>query len=244
MAQVALLVDQLKRYLRGQGVTYASLARRLGLSESSVKRSFSRQSFTIERLEQICNLVGLEISDLVELMNRERNYLTELTAEQERTLVQEPKLLLLAYLLVTGWQVEQVVANFRIDEPEASRLLVRLHRARIIDLLPLNRVKLLTARDFTWRKDGPIQRFFAEQVQAEFLASQFAGQSERLRFVGGTLSRTSLTQMQQAIDRIAREFNELSRRDSSLPLAERHGCSAVFAIRPWEFSMFQDLRRK
>jgi transcriptional regulator with XRE-family HTH domain len=244
MAQVALLVDQLKRYLRGQGVTYASLARRLRLSESSVKRSFSRQSFTIERLEQICNLVGLEISDLVELMNRERNYLTELTAEQERTLVQEPKLLLLAYLLVTGWQVKQVVANFRIDEPEASRLLVRLHRARIIELLPLNRVKLLTARDFTWRKDGPIQRFFAEQVQAEFLASQFAGQSERLRFVGGTLSRTSLTQMQQAIDRIAREFNELSRRDSSLPLAERHGCSAVFAIRPWEFSMFQDLRRK
>jgi transcriptional regulator with XRE-family HTH domain len=244
MAQVALLVDQLKRYLRGQGVTYASLARRLRLSESSVKRSFSRQSFTIERLEQICNLVGLEISDLVELMNRERNYLTELTAEQERTLVQEPKLLLLAYLLVTGWQVEQVVANFRIDEPEASQLLIRLHRARIIELLPLNRVKLLTARDFTWRKDGPIQRFFAEQVQAEFLASQFAGQSERLRFVGGTLSRTSLTQMQQAIDRIAREFNELSRRDSSLPLAERHGCSAVFAIRPWEFSMFQDLRRK
>jgi transcriptional regulator with XRE-family HTH domain len=244
MAQVALLVDQLKRYLRGQGVTYASLARRLRLSESSVKRSFSRQSFTIERLEQICNLVGLEISDLVELMNRERNYLTELTAEQERTLVQEPKLLLLAYLLVTGWQVEQVVANFRIDEPEASQLLIRLHRARIIELLPLNRVKLLTARDFTWRKDGPIQRFFAEQVQAEFLASQFAGQNERLRFVGGTLSRTSLTQMQQAIDRIAREFNELSRRDSSLPLAERHGCSAVFAIRPWEFSMFQDLRRK
>jgi transcriptional regulator with XRE-family HTH domain len=244
MAQVALLVDQLKRYLRGQGVTYASLARRLRLSESSVKRSFSRQSFTIERLEQICNLVGLEISDLVELMNRERNYLTELTPEQERTLIQDPKLLLLAYLLVTGWQVEQIVANFRIDEPEASRLLVRLHRARIIELLPLNRVKLLTARDFTWRKDGPIQRFFAEQVQAEFLASQFAGQSERLRFVGGTLSRTSLTQMQQAIDRIAREFNELSRRDSSLPLAERHGCSAVFAIRPWEFSMFQDLRRK
>jgi transcriptional regulator with XRE-family HTH domain len=244
MAQVALLVDQLKRYLRGQGVTYASLARRLRLSESSVKRSFSRQSFTIERLEQICNLVGLEISDLVELMNRERNYLTELTADQERTLVQEPKLLLLAYLLVTGWQVEQVVANFRIDEPEASQLLICLHRARIIELLPLNRVKLLTARDFTWRKDGPIQRFFAEQVQAEFLASQFAGQSERLRFVGGTLSRTSLTQMQQAIDRIAREFNELSRRDSSLPLAERHGCSAVFAIRPWEFSMFQDLRRK
>ncbi len=62
---------------------------------------------------------------------------------------------------------------------QLKRLLIRLHRARIIELLPLNRVKLLTARNFTWR----------------------------LKTV---------------------QFN----------------CSAVFAIRPWEFSMFENLRRK
>ena len=48
----------------------------------------------------------------------------------------------------------------------------------------------------------------------------------------------------QSIDRVAREFDELVRRDAALPLAERMSCSAVFALRPWEFSTFTALRRK
>jgi len=94
MAQVALLITQLKRYLKARGMTYAELAVEVGLSESSIKRMFSRQSFTLERLEQICSVVGLEISDLVELVNAQRPYVTELTPAQEETLLTEPKLLL------------------------------------------------------------------------------------------------------------------------------------------------------
>src|SRR5262245_67687 len=65
MAQIGLLVTELKRYLKAQGVTYAALAKQLGLSESSIKRQFARQSFSLARLEQILNLVGLEIADLI-----------------------------------------------------------------------------------------------------------------------------------------------------------------------------------
>lgn len=244
MAQVSLLVTELKRYLKGQGLTYADVARKLGISESSVKRLFSRQSFSLERLEEVCNIAGLEISDLVDLMNSNRAYVSELTLEQELLLANDRKLLLLAYLLITGWQLEQVTANFDIDEHEAGRLLVRLNRARIIELLPLNRFKLLTSSNFRWRANGPIQKLFREQVQQEFFDSDFTDEGARLRFVGGTLSRTALIQMQRGIDRLAQEFDELSRRDSGLPLSERHGCSAVLAIRPWEFSMFEDLRRR
>jgi hypothetical protein len=46
------------------------------------------------------------------------------------------------------------------------------------------------------------------------------------------------------MDRVSREFDELARRDAALPLAERSSCSAVFALRPWEFSAFTALRRK
>jgi len=243
MAQMTLLVQELKRFLRGQGITYADIARRLGLSESSIKRMFSKQTFTLKRFEQICDSVGIEISDLIDFMNDRREYLTVLTPEQEQALLANPKLLLMTYLLINGWKLDEITTHFLIEEDEAERLLIHLHRAKIVELLPFNRVKLLTARNFTWRKDGPVQKFFANQVQREFLDSSFDGKDEQLRFVGGTLSPASLTQMQQSIGRIAREFDELSRRDSTLPLGERNGCSAVFAIRPWEFSVFADLRR-
>jgi DNA-binding Xre family transcriptional regulator len=243
MAQAPLLIGELKRYLKAQGVTYADLAKRIGLSESSVKRLFATQSFSLQRLEEICNAVGLEVGDLVELMNERREFLTELTPEQEDALLADPKLLLLTYLLINGWPLAAIVENFRIDNHEVERLLIRLHRAKIIELLPFNRVKLLTARNFTWRKNGPVQKFFETQVQREFLAAPFSGPGEQFRFVGGLLSLTGLTQMQQSIDRLAREFDEIARRDAVLPLAERRACGAVFAIRQWEFSLFAAQRR-
>jgi transcriptional regulator with XRE-family HTH domain len=244
MAQVGLLVGELKRYLKAQGVTYAQVAARVGLSESSVKRLFASQTFTLQRLEEICNAVGLEIADLVELMNERREFLTELTPEQEETLLGDTKLLLMTYLLINGWSLPEIVASFTIDMPEAERLLVRLHRAKIIELLPFNRVKLLTARNFKWRKNGPVQKFFETQVQRDFLSGPFTGAGAELQFVGGMLSLTGFKEMQQSIERIAREFDELARRDAVLPLEDRHACGAVFAIRPWEFSQFAALRRK
>jgi DNA-binding Xre family transcriptional regulator len=225
-------------------VTYAALARSLGLSESSVKRSFATQSFSLQRLEAICNVLGLTIADLVQMMNARREYLTELTPEQEEALLADPKLLLMTYLLINGWPVEEIVDNFAIESGEAERLLIRLHRAKIIELLPFNRVKLLTARNFTWRKNGPVQRFFQQHVQREFIDAPFSGPGEQFRFVGARLSRTGLAQMQQSIDRVAREFDELARRDEALPIQERQSCAAVFAIRPWEFSIFASLRRR
>ena len=100
MAQVGLLVTELKRYLKSQNITYAALGRQLELSESSVKRLFARHSFSLKRLEQICHLIGLEIGDLVALMNERREFLTELTPEQEEALLADPKLLLMMYLLL------------------------------------------------------------------------------------------------------------------------------------------------
>lgn len=244
MAQVGLLVAELKRHLKAQGITYAALAAELDLSESSVKRLFARQSFSLKRLEQICHVVGLEIADLVALMNERREFLTELTPEQEDALLADPKQLLVTYLLINGWPLADITAEFAIEPAELERLLIRLHRARIIELLPFNRVKLLTARNFTWRKDGPVQRFFAREVQREFLDSAFGGAGEHLRFVAGRLSRASLAELRRSIDRLAREFDELAQRDAALPRAERESCAAVLALRPWEFSGFAALRRE
>ena len=89
-----------------------------------------------------------------------------------------------------------------------------------------------------------MQKFFVREVQREFLDSSFSAPGEHLRFVAGLLSRASLAQLQQSLDRLAREFDELVRRDAALPLSERMSCSAVFALRPWEFSAFKALRRK
>ena len=243
MAESSRIHEELKRCLRQAGVTYADVGRHLGLSEASVKRLFSQQAFSLRRLESVCELIGIGIVDLVERLESRRQYLTALTLEQERALVADPRLLLMTYMILNGADVDEVCRDYAISHTEAQRLLVSLDRLRIIELRPFNTIRLLTARNFTWRADGPVQRLFTEHVQREFLDSTFAGSDEALRFVAGSLSDASRAQLLRGIDRLAREFDELVRRDAALPRTERTGCSAVLAMRPWELSLFAALRR-
>ncbi|MCY7313627.1 MAG: helix-turn-helix transcriptional regulator, partial [Pseudoxanthomonas sp.] len=57
MALSLELIDALKRTLRAQGITYRDLALRLKLSEASVKRMFSQRAMTLQRLEQVCEVL-------------------------------------------------------------------------------------------------------------------------------------------------------------------------------------------
>ena len=50
MSQTRELIKTLKTALKAQGKTYADVAVELGLTEASVKRLFSQQSFSLSRL--------------------------------------------------------------------------------------------------------------------------------------------------------------------------------------------------
>ena len=55
----------LKQSLRQKKITYQMIAAHLQLSESTIKRLFAEQDISIARLDKICALAGMEISDLV-----------------------------------------------------------------------------------------------------------------------------------------------------------------------------------
>ncbi|MEL7296390.1 MAG: helix-turn-helix transcriptional regulator [Pseudomonadota bacterium] len=243
MQQTDRLLQELKKAMKSAGVTYAKLAEHLDLSEASVKRLFHTRGFSLKRLEQSVNLLGLEVSDLVERMNASVARVSELTPAQEQELLANPKLLLMIYLMINQWTFTEVVETFVIEEAEGFRLLRQLERLGMIEVLPLNKVKLLTARNFAWRKNGPVQKFFREQVESEFFNSRFDVPEAELRFVGARMSRASLMHMQQTLARVVREFDDLAKRDAALPREELIASAAVLAIRPWEFSLFTQLRR-
>jgi len=60
------LVAGIKLRLRAQGLSYSDLAKRLGLSEPTVKRDLSRGKFTLARLDLICEALGVDIVDLLQ----------------------------------------------------------------------------------------------------------------------------------------------------------------------------------
>ncbi len=244
MIQTRALMATVKQVLREQKITYAQVATALGLSEASVKRMFASCNITLSRLEQICDLVQLSLAELTERQQEKPQPLTRLTPEQEEELLADPKLLLAAFMTLNDWQAADIVAYFEISEHELIQRLARLDHLRMIELLPGNRVRKLTARNFTWRENGPVQAYFERSVKQQFLSSRFSRESDHLRFMGGRLSPQSLARMHQSIDRMTVEFDQLVQADSSLAHDQKVGVGAVFAIRPWELPAFSKLRRR
>jgi transcriptional regulator with XRE-family HTH domain len=241
--QAVALHHALKRLMRARGRTYAQAARVLGLSEASVKRLFSRADLSLKRLERLCDWVGVDIAELAAQAEGAIPLVTELKPEQERELLRDPGLLLITFLVLNRWSEAEILAAFRFSRPELVKRLAHLSRLGLIDLLPFDRIRLRTARNFAWRKDGPIQRFFAERLLPEFLATRFDQPGECLHFVGGMLSRDSVHKLHEAMASLARQFDDLVRQDLRRPVGERYGVSLLAGVRPWEFSEFTKLRR-
>ena len=65
MGETSRIILALKRGLRSRGITYAMLARRISLSEPSVKRILSRGSLSLPRLERICEAAGLSMEEIM-----------------------------------------------------------------------------------------------------------------------------------------------------------------------------------
>jgi transcriptional regulator with XRE-family HTH domain len=242
MGQTAALVEALKHALRAKGITYARVARDLRLSETSVKRMFSKRDFTLKRLDQICELAGIDLAELGRLMLQEKSQVSRLTTEQEKEIVSDKKLLL-ALCAMNHWTLEQIVGTYDISQAECIRCLAHLDRLGVIDLQFGNRIRLLISPTFSLIPGGPLQQFFKTHVQNEYLDSSFDTPGELMLFVSGSLCAASNAAVVARLRRLANEFTELNRADAQLPLSERQGTSLLVAIRPWEPDAFRALRR-
>ncbi len=204
---------------------------------------FAQKKLNLERLERICELAGVEMSELFELAHKSEKRITELTEAQERELVSDPKVLLVAVLAVNHWTAARIFSTYRVSEPELVRILARLDKMRIVDLLPDNRIKVRLAHHFTWRKAGPIQHFFEERLQQDFFESSFVDSGELRVIVNGSLSQRSFELVHSRIRRVAEEFDSLVSEGRHLGDEERIGAALVMAIRPWEPNLFSEFRR-
>jgi DNA-binding Xre family transcriptional regulator len=243
MSQTRPLIDTLKKELRKQRITYRQVSEALDLSETSVKRLFSEEAFSIKRLEKVCELLHLDISDLVHLMERNIEMTSQFTQVQEQELVSDIKLLLMALLLMNKLSFEEIIAVYDISETEGIRLLARLDRMNMIELQPGNRVKLMISQNFEWLPGGPIQKYFESTVQQEFLSSVFNKPGELRIFASGMISPSANAELTRKMQHLAKEMHDMNIDAEALPLEQRFGTSLMLAIRPWEVQAFKDLRR-
>lgn len=247
MQQTHALVDALKRLLKSRAVTYAELARRIGVSEASVKRMFSQKQFTLQRLDQVLVAIGSDFAQLVASVQSAQatpTLITALSYAQEKEIIEDTRLFIVAVSALNLLPLEQIVAIYDISEAQAVQCLLRLDRIGFLELLPNNRVKLLVARTFAWIPNGPIHSYFKREAYDDYLNAQFDGESELLRLVNVMLSKKSTAALLERLQQVAVEFSQQHQEDARLPASERRAISFMLAARPWMPQTFKALLRQ
>jgi DNA-binding Xre family transcriptional regulator len=243
MSSPELIVDVLRAELRAANLTYKTLAERIDMSESSVKRLFGQKDMPLSRLAQICQAAGIALEDVLRRAADARPQADALTLPQETALVAKPHLLLVAICCLGHWTFEQIVDNYRLTEAECISAMAELDRLGLIELRPLNRYGMRVSHAFHWLPDGPVQRFFREHMVPDYFAGRFDGPGETLMCLPARLSPASAAEVAQKIAQLAAELARLHKHDRRLPAEERDGMSLVVGFRSWEFAAFTALRR-
>jgi DNA-binding Xre family transcriptional regulator len=243
MSTTADLVLALKKELKAAHMTYADLAQKLDMAESSVKRMLAKGDMALSRIDAICRALKLDFAELARRVADAQPLLAELTQTQEKAVVADKKLLLVAICVLSQWTLEQITAAYRLTEAEGVKYLAQLDRLGIIELRPLNRYRLKLAKTFRWRAHGPVMDFFREHALLDYYSGGFDDHGEGLLLVHGSIARSLAPSFVERLQRVAQDFAQQHQTDQKLPEKEREGYTLVLAMRSWEFEAFSALRR-
>ena len=237
------VVATLKQQLKKSGVTYRALADHLDISESAVKQMFAAGNFSLRRLDDICDVLRLDLAELMDMVTSRDAQMEQLDIKLERELVGDIKLLLVAYCLVNHWKVEDITRRYALGEKELIQILARLDRMKLIELLPENRVRLLISNNFKWYENGPIEKYFQSQVQEKFFRGSFNMDGALRLIKNGDITPQGQKQLVERIEAIGNLFDDISREERKEPVTKRKGTTMILAIRNWQFDAFHAFER-
>ena len=243
MSTTADLVTVLKKELKSAQMTYADLAKGLGMAESSVKRMLAKGDMALSRIDAICRVLKIDFAELARRVADSQPLLRELTQEQERAVVADKKLLLCALCVLSQWTLEQLTTEYRLTQAEGIKYLAQLDRIGIIELRPQNRYRLKLAKTFRWRPHGPVMDYFRDHAVLDYFGGGFDGPAEGLLLVHGSISRSLAPAFMERLQRVAQDFAQQHQTDQKLSAKDREGYTLLLGMRNWEFELFTRLRR-
>ena len=153
------------------------------------------------------------------------------------------RLLLVAYCLINYWTFDEIVERYDISPKEGIKYLRRLDRMKVIELQPGDRVRLLIANNFSWRKNGAIEKFFRRHVQTEFFSHDFQDEHSVRIVKNGMLSAKSQRLLIEKLKAMGDLFDDTTWEERKLPANSQLGTTMVLAIRHWFFEGFRHLER-
>jgi transcriptional regulator with XRE-family HTH domain len=244
MKQSAAIVGALKRCLKAKRYTYKTLAKHLKLSEAAVKRAFSENSFSLKRLDEICEFLKVDLFTLAKIASNVTEEVEKFSLPQEELLAKNEDAFVCFYLLACGLPPNKIVERFKFSLPEIRKTLIKLETAELIETDAAGNARCRISQGVNWNQRGPLMVRYGQHYKTEFFDSTFEGTFEKTHFFAGNFSDASIRKLIVKLDQVIVEAKELSSSDQLIhSQTELRNITMMFGLRPWMFSLVQKYRR-
>lgn len=163
------LLKTLREVLKSKNFTYAMLAKKMDVSEVTVKRIFSTQNCNLQTIFKICDLIGISFFDLAALSNQEQELDYVLTAEQEKFFAANPAFFGILRSLHRGMSPDVLAKQWHLNSQRLFRVLRKLEELNLLEVLPHNQIRMKIVGNIRFQHQGPLARKILRPQILQFL---------------------------------------------------------------------------
>jgi len=212
MSQKTLILEGLKALIRAQGVTYAQLAKKLKISESSIKKYFSESRMTLDVLDQICIALNTNVDEILS-QSRELNepLKRRFRLDQEDFLAESDLHFYIFFHILRGISSQEILSKLNeTSKLDFHRCIRSLEQLELIRTQPKGGIIALFSFGASIQAHGPLWKKFHGTAISEFFKADFSIPKAHLNLCVGYLSQQNAKALQAKLFQIEQEFSILS----------------------------------
>lgn len=152
-----------------QNLTYSQLAKRLEVSEPTIKRWLRGDGINVQQWLQLIDTLGIRFSDIASALDEPSLDQFECTEKQERMLADTEGLLAFFQSLLSGASPLEIMKKHGLSKVSTTFYLKKLDEIGLVEWTEGLTCKLKVQGDQKWKKNGPLSKKFREQLINEFI---------------------------------------------------------------------------
>jgi transcriptional regulator with XRE-family HTH domain len=248
MSEKKRILEAIRMRMRRNGTTYLQLAKKLKVSEVTIKRYFSEERLPLEMLDQVCRALDAGLDDMLSDL-KAYNYaqIDTFSESQEEALGANEFLFVVFFMVARGFSFAEIDAGLQPRDTAALvRALRELEELQLVQYQSDSDLRSLVSCNARFSPGGALWKKYSAVGIEEFFSSDFEKADEHFKLAVGYLSHEHAMTIRRKLDSLEDEIKAFLAASRISPRG--HGKQKfywiAFGFRPMASSVLQTIAEK
>lgn len=174
----------LREVLRERKISYLQLSDLIQVPESTLKKWFISEDGTFNRVNIICNALGITLNDVLIALDQKTVITFRINKKAQDYFMKDRMTFAVYWLLVyERLSQDEIMECLQITDKNLKKSLLKLDRLNLITLEPGDRVKIPKVTPVRWSQDGDFMQMIFKEWSHEILTECLTGKTKTHLFL-------------------------------------------------------------